>query len=80
VRKLGAILEVASAYPNTAVALALDVSNRAQGADAVRRAEARFGGVDVRGLGEVTARHLASEGAKLVLRAPRRVRSIQEPP
>jgi NAD(P)-dependent dehydrogenase (short-subunit alcohol dehydrogenase family) len=39
--------DLAKAHPDTALALALDVTDPAQVADAVRRAEARFGGVDV---------------------------------
>ena len=39
--------DIAAPYPNTALALALDVTDRTQVAEAVRQAEARFGTVDV---------------------------------
>ena len=38
---------MAGAYPNTALALELDVADRTEIAQAVGEAEARFGGVDV---------------------------------
>ena len=39
--------DLAKTYPDTALALALDVTDPAQVSDSVRRAEATFGGVDV---------------------------------
>jgi NAD(P)-dependent dehydrogenase (short-subunit alcohol dehydrogenase family) len=46
-RKLSAIQDIVASYPDTALALPLDVTNRAQVAQVVKQAEARFGGVDV---------------------------------
>lgn len=46
-RNLSAVQEIAASYPDTALALSLDVTDPAQITRAVRQAEARFGGVDV---------------------------------
>lgn len=46
-RKLSSIQDIVASYPDTAVALPLDVTNRAQVVQVVQQAEARFGGVDV---------------------------------
>lgn len=46
-RKLSAIQSIVSSYPDTALALQLDVTDQAQVAHAVQQAEDRFGGVDV---------------------------------
>lgn len=41
------VQDLADTYPTTALPIALDVTDRAQVADTVRRAEARFGRIDV---------------------------------
>lgn len=41
------VADIAKAYPDTALALSLDVTDHGQVVDAVRRAEDRFGAVDV---------------------------------
>ena len=41
------VQDLADTYPTTALPIALDVSDRAQVADTVRRAEASFGRIDV---------------------------------
>jgi NADP-dependent 3-hydroxy acid dehydrogenase YdfG len=41
------VQDIAARYPDTALALVLDVADRAQVAEAVRRAEAKFGAVEV---------------------------------
>jgi NAD(P)-dependent dehydrogenase (short-subunit alcohol dehydrogenase family) len=41
------VQSLVAGYPDTALALALDVTDRTQIAETVRRAEAKFGGVDV---------------------------------
>lgn len=46
-RKLSAIQDIVKLYPDTALALQLDVTDRMQVAHAVKQAETRFGGVDV---------------------------------
>jgi NAD(P)-dependent dehydrogenase (short-subunit alcohol dehydrogenase family) len=46
-RDVTRVADLAKAYPDTALALPLDVTDHGQVADAVRRAEARFGAVDV---------------------------------
>ena len=46
-RDASKVQDLADAHPETALALALDVTDAAQVADAVARAEERFGGVDV---------------------------------
>ena len=46
-RNAGNVEDLAKAYPDTALALGLDVTDPAMIADAVRQAESRFGGVDV---------------------------------
>lgn len=46
-RKLSAIQGIVDAYPDTALALQLDVTDHGQVAQVVKQAEARFGGVDV---------------------------------
>jgi len=46
-RNPSTVRDIAAPYPNTALALALDVTDRTQVAEAVRQAEARFGTVDV---------------------------------
>ena len=46
-RTLRAMADLASRYPQTALALTLDVTKPEQRASAVQQAEARFGGVDV---------------------------------
>jgi len=46
-RNPATVEDIVAAYPNAALALALDVTNRTQVADVVRQAEAHFGGVDV---------------------------------
>ena len=46
-RRPEAVQDLVDAHPDTAVAVALDVTDRAQIADAVARADAAFGGVDV---------------------------------
>jgi NAD(P)-dependent dehydrogenase (short-subunit alcohol dehydrogenase family) len=46
-RDSGNVEDFAKAYPDTALALGLDVTDPAMIADAVRQAESRFGGVDV---------------------------------
>ncbi|MEA4816981.1 MAG: oxidoreductase [Lachnospiraceae bacterium] len=46
-RTLSAIQGIVSSYPDTALALQLDVTDHTQIAQAVQQAEARFGGVDV---------------------------------
>jgi NADP-dependent 3-hydroxy acid dehydrogenase YdfG len=46
-RNTKAVEELARAYPDTALALALDVTNRTQIADAVAACERRFGAIDV---------------------------------
>ena len=46
-RNSAKVQDIAARYPDTALALALDVTDRAQVAEAVRQAEARFGAVDV---------------------------------
>jgi len=46
-RKVADVADLADAYPDTAVAVALDVTDKAQIAEAVAAADAAFGGVDV---------------------------------
>jgi NAD(P)-dependent dehydrogenase (short-subunit alcohol dehydrogenase family) len=46
-RKESAVQDLVDAHPDTALGLALDVTDPAQVADAVRRAEERFGRIDV---------------------------------
>lgn len=46
-RKLSAIQDIVTSYPDTALALQLDVTNSAQITQVVQQAEGRFGGVDV---------------------------------
>lgn len=46
-RRLSVIQDVADAFPDTALALPLDVTDRRQIAQTVERSEARFGGVDI---------------------------------
>ncbi|WP_299036722.1 oxidoreductase [uncultured Pseudokineococcus sp.] len=46
-RDVSAVEDLVAAHPGTALALALDVTDAAQVAEAVRAAEERFGGVDV---------------------------------
>jgi len=46
-RDAAKIEDLAKTYPDTAVALALDVTEPAQVTDAVRQAQTRFGGIDV---------------------------------
>jgi NAD(P)-dependent dehydrogenase (short-subunit alcohol dehydrogenase family) len=46
-RDVTRVRDLAGAHPDTALALALDVTDAAQGAGAVRAAEERFGSVDV---------------------------------
>lgn len=46
-RKPGDVADIVAAHPDRALALALDVADPAQVADAIRAAEARFGAVDV---------------------------------
>jgi NAD(P)-dependent dehydrogenase (short-subunit alcohol dehydrogenase family) len=46
-RDVTRVADLAKAYPDTALALPLDVTDHGQVADAVRRSEARFGAVDV---------------------------------
>lgn len=46
-RKLSAIQDIVTSYPDTALALQLDVRNSAQITQVVQQAEERFGGVDV---------------------------------
>jgi NAD(P)-dependent dehydrogenase (short-subunit alcohol dehydrogenase family) len=46
-REAANVQDLADAYPDTALALALDVTEDAQVTNAVRQAEERFGGVDV---------------------------------
>lgn len=46
-RKLSAIQGIVDAYPDTALALQLDVTDHGQVAQVVKQAETRFGGVDV---------------------------------
>lgn len=46
-RDQAAVADLAEAHPDTALALALDVTDPVQLAEAVRQAEERFGGVDV---------------------------------
>jgi NAD(P)-dependent dehydrogenase (short-subunit alcohol dehydrogenase family) len=46
-RDAATVQDLAKAYPDTALALALDVTDPAQVAESVRRAEATFGAVDV---------------------------------
>jgi NAD(P)-dependent dehydrogenase (short-subunit alcohol dehydrogenase family) len=46
-RKESAVRDLVEAHPDTALGLALDVTDPAQVADAVRRAEERFGRIDV---------------------------------
>lgn len=46
-RKLSAVQDIAASWPDTALALPLDVTDREQIAQAVQQAETRFGGVDV---------------------------------
>ncbi|GAA4587870.1 oxidoreductase [Planotetraspora phitsanulokensis] len=46
-RDASSVLDLAAAHPGTALALALDVTEQAQVEEAVRRAEERFGAVDV---------------------------------
>jgi NAD(P)-dependent dehydrogenase (short-subunit alcohol dehydrogenase family) len=46
-RNSAKVQDIAARYPDTALALALDVTDRAQVAEAVRQAEAKFGAVDV---------------------------------
>jgi NAD(P)-dependent dehydrogenase (short-subunit alcohol dehydrogenase family) len=47
VRDPGTAQDIATSYPDTAVVLRLDVTDKTQIPKAVRQAEARFGGVDV---------------------------------
>ncbi|MFX3618509.1 MAG: SDR family NAD(P)-dependent oxidoreductase, partial [Sporolactobacillus sp.] len=44
-RKLSAIQDIVTSYPDTALALQLDVTDSAQITQVVQQAEARFGGV-----------------------------------
>ncbi|MEV4622520.1 oxidoreductase [Asanoa sp. NPDC049573] len=46
-RRAASVADLAGRYPDTALALALDVTDPAQVTDVVRQSEARFGGVDV---------------------------------
>ena len=46
-RDAAKVEDLAKAYPDTALALALDVTDPAQVGESARQAEARFGGVDV---------------------------------
>src|SRR6478736_2013681 len=46
-RNAATVADIAAAYPKTALALALDVTNKQQILDAVKAAEARFGAIDV---------------------------------
>ncbi|MEV4033587.1 oxidoreductase [Streptomyces umbrinus] len=46
-RNVSSVKDLQAAYPHTALALPLDVSDRTQVAEAVSAAETRFGGVDV---------------------------------
>ena len=46
-RQLSAVRGMAASWPDTALALPLDVTDREEIAQAVRQAEARFGGIDV---------------------------------
>jgi NAD(P)-dependent dehydrogenase (short-subunit alcohol dehydrogenase family) len=46
-RKVADVADLAEAYPETAVAVALDVTDKAQIAEAVAAADAAYGGVDV---------------------------------
>jgi len=46
-RDAGRLADLAKAYPGTALALALDVTDDEQAAGAVRQAEGTFGGIDV---------------------------------
>ncbi len=46
-RKLSTIQDIVAPYPDTALALQLDVTDHTQVAQVVQQAEARFGGVDV---------------------------------
>ncbi len=46
-RDVSTVADLADAHPETALAVALDVTDDAQVSDAVRAAEERFGGVDV---------------------------------
>src|SRR3954447_22737128 len=46
-RDAGKVGDLAEAYPDTALALSLDVTDQAQVSNAVRQAEERFGAVDV---------------------------------
>jgi NAD(P)-dependent dehydrogenase (short-subunit alcohol dehydrogenase family) len=46
-RDAATVADVAGQYPDTALALSLDVTDAAQGAAVVRAAQERFGGIDV---------------------------------
>ena len=46
-RNVGTVQDLAKTYPDTALALGLDVTDPASIDDAVRQAESRFGGIDV---------------------------------
>lgn len=46
-RRPASVEDVVACHPQTALALQLDITDQAQVVDVVRRAEARFGGVDV---------------------------------
>jgi NAD(P)-dependent dehydrogenase (short-subunit alcohol dehydrogenase family) len=46
-RRATSVEDLAGKYPNTALALALDVTDQDQVIDVVRQSQARFGGVDV---------------------------------
>jgi NAD(P)-dependent dehydrogenase (short-subunit alcohol dehydrogenase family) len=46
-RDAATVADIVSAYPNTGLALPVDVTNREQIAHAIEQAERRFGGVDV---------------------------------
>src|SRR3954467_12552229 len=46
-RDVSAVQDLAENHPDTALPLALDVTDPAQGAESARQAEARFGAVDV---------------------------------
>ena len=46
-RNVATVEDIAAAHPGTALALALDVTDRAQISAVVQQAQARFGGVDV---------------------------------
>lgn len=46
-RKLSAVQDMADSYPDTALALQLDVTDRAQVSRAVQQAETRFGVIDI---------------------------------